>query len=256
MPSRHLGLHMGHEFDDDIFDIPRLIDSIEHHLDLDNILRIAKGKKRALKPIQYEPREKPVRLAVAHDEAFCFYYPQNLDILKTNGIQPVYFSPLHDRACPDEVSGIYLGGGYPELHARKLSENSTMIDSIKNFANRGGFIYGECGGFMYMCEKLKDAADNYYPMTGIFPVTVQMKKRLSSLGYRETTTLCDSLLGEEGTVCYGHEFHYSEIIDRDIGIDFLYHLQDGRKEGCVKDNCLGSYVHLHFARSETMIRSI
>ncbi|WP_163336676.1 cobyrinate a,c-diamide synthase [Desulfopila sp. IMCC35008] len=256
MPSRHLGLHMGHEIGPELLEVDTLVKAIEGNIDLDAILNQS-GQKLSMSQgdIQQKKSEK-MRLAVAYDEAFCFYYPENFDILRRHGITPVFFSPLYDEAVPEDVSGIYFGGGYPELHAPQLSNNGPMIDSIRAWADHDGFVYGECGGFMYMCSSLADAQGNVHPMTDLFHVKVQMKERLSSLGYREATLLHDSPIGNSGDICYGHEFHYSEIIERDKELDFLYKLQDARLEGCLRGNCLGSYVHLHFSRTAFLLNTL
>lgn len=256
MPSRHLGLHMGHEIGPELLEIDRLVEAIEGNIDLDAVLDQS-GKEFSIShAVVPTKKSEKIRLAVAHDEAFCFYYPENFDILRRHGITPVFFSPLHDDSVPDDVSGIYFGGGYPELHAHQLSNNGSMINSIRAWAEQDGFVYGECGGFMYMCSSLTDSNKNVHPMTDLFQVKVQMKKRLSSLGYREATLLHDSPIGHSGDICYGHEFHYSEIIERDKELDFLYKLQDDRLEGCLRGNCLGSYVHLHFSQIACLLHSL
>lgn len=255
LPSRHLGLHMGHEVEG-ILDREKLADFIEEHIDLDALLqKTATPAIKAADKANLNSHDT-IKLGVALDEAFCFYYPENMDILRKHGIDPVFFSPLHDRKLPDGISGVYLGGGYPELHASGLAANGDMIAAIRKFAEEQGIIYGECGGFMYMCTSLEDNSGIHHGMSGLFPVTVRMKNRLSSLGYREAEFLHDSPLAVKGAKGYGHEFHYSEIVDRPDDLDYLYKLQDGRFEGCQSMNCLGSYVHLHFSRSGHLIQAL
>ena len=257
MPSRHLGLFMGHEMNYDRDQIDRLAEAVEEHIDLDRLLRRAAGdRQEPLLSAGSRVTKEPVRLAVARDEAFCFYYQENFDILESEGFDLVPFSPLHDDALPPNIHGVYFGGGYPELYARTLSANSSMLAAVRDWADEGGFIYGECGGFMYLTSQITDDKGRSYPMAGLFPVEVRMKKRLSRLGYREAAFLADSPLAQAGTQAFGHEFHYSEIVARDGELAYLYELADGRKEGCAAGNVFGSYVHLHFARSRALLQRL
>ncbi len=193
-----------------------------------------------------------VRIAVARDKAFCFYYEDNLDLLRQAGAELVFFSPLDDSCLPANIQSIYLGGGYPELHAKKLSENTEMLTEIKAWAEQDGVIYAECGGFMYLCQSIVDLEDHCYPMADVFPVQTRMQNRRASLGYREVTLKEDGLFGGAGTVLRGHEFHYSSI-NKD-GIDdlpTLYGVVNSSAtpcgdEGYVYKNVLGGYMHLHF----------
>ncbi len=249
MPSRHLGLHMGHEQDYSATHLDKLAESIEQHIDIDGLLHISERELQRYSPERKGHKEQNVRLAVARDEAFCFYYEENFEILRSNGFELVFFSPLNDKKLPHNIQGIYLGGGYPELYAEKLSSNIEMREALLQWAQSGGFVYGECGGFMYMTHQLSDTNGNTHPMTGIFDVSVKMKPRLSKLGYRKMSFGRNCLLGEVGQNVYGHEFHYSDIVERKDDIDFLYEFGDGRREGCITGNALGSYVHLHFSQS-------
>ena len=257
MPSRHLGLFMGHEMNYDRDQVDRLAEAVEEHIDLDRLLRLAAGDRpEPVISAGSAAKKETVRLAVARDEAFCFYYQENFDILESEGFDLVPFSPLHDEALPPNIRGVYFGGGYPELYAKTLSANSSMLVSVREWAEKGGFIYGECGGFMYLTSQITDDKGRSYPMADLFPVEVRMKKRLSRLGYREAAFLADSLLARAGTQAFGHEFHYSEIVARDGELAYLYELSDGRNEGCAAGNVFGSYVHLHFARSRALLQRL
>ena len=257
IPSRHLGLHMGHELDNYSLELDKLADAIETHIDLDLMLEQSEKNviRSAPKP-SVKKRTKAVRIGVASDKAFCFYYPENFDILKEEGAELVFFSPLTDTSIPDGISALYFGGGYPELFAKQLADNTAMRESINAWAAQNKPVYGECGGFMYLCEELQVASGEVYPMTGIFPVKTRMKQRLSSLGYREAATLTDSWLAEADQVLYGHEFHYSEVVERDPGIPHFYTLNSGKQEGCMTANTIGSYVHLHFSRSRSVVKRL
>lgn len=249
MPSRHLGLHMGHEISGSDTRIDRLVATIEKTINIDRLLELSERRVQERGGHQISAPHEKVRIAVARDEAFCFYYQENFDILESCGFELTPFSPLTDTSLPDNIQGIYLGGGYPELYAKTLSANIEMRQAIHDWARNGGFIYGECGGFMYMTRELADESGEVHPMTGIFPVSVRMKPRLSRLGYRRATLKNDCHLGERGQVVYGHEFHYSDIVERNQDLEYLYQIEDGRSEGCRAGNALGSYVHLHFSQS-------
>ncbi|MEJ2058035.1 MAG: hypothetical protein P8X39_09395, partial [Desulfofustis sp.] len=203
-----------------------------------------------------------LRLGVASDEAFCFYYPQNLELFEEHGFEIVRFSPLDDLLVPTDVDMLYFGGGYPENHAARLSENHSMRRSILDHHRRAVPIYGECGGFMYLCRSLADMNGVTHEMVGIFPCDTLMNKRLRRLGYRRAALQLDCLLGAKGDLLYGHEFHYSDIVD---GSDVqtadgknvrLYELDNSSHEGYSVGAALGSYVHLHFAKTASVIDRI
>jgi cobyrinic acid a,c-diamide synthase len=257
LPSRHLGLHMGAEVN---LNQERLIELMEKYVHLDRLLEI--GRQAAgPEPNTREPGSLSleavgsVRIGVAWDEAFCFYYQDNLDMLKQAGAEIVVFSPLHDRGLPAGLDGLYLGGGYPELHARILAANSSMREGIKKFSESGRPVYGECGGFMYLTDSIIDARGTEYPMAGIYPVKARMGKRLRRLGYRQVEMRNDTLFGPEGAFCYGHEFHYSEIEPMPTRIERAYVLDDGRAEGYRIRNTLAGYVHLHWGRTPEAARN-
>ena len=159
-----------------------------------------------------DPRPSSLSLAIAHDAAFSFYYPDTLEALAATGLQLVPFSPISDTALPENIQGIYFGGGYPELHAPVLSANTAMLAAIRDFAQRGGFIYAECGGMMYLSESIETLEGVTFPMTGLLPFGTRMTPKRKVLGYVEVTLQQDTLWGQKGDTCRGHEFHYSDII--------------------------------------------
>jgi cobyrinic acid a,c-diamide synthase len=193
---------------------------------------------------------------VARDLPFCFYYEDNLTILEQAGFELLPFSPLRDHQLPQGMDALYLGGGYPELHARALSKNLSMRTAIADWARDGGVIYGECGGFMYLCERLLDLDGKVFPMAGVFPATVRMQGRLSRLGYRQPKLRCDCLWGKKGEVLHGHEFHYSALEGMASDVETLYQLEDGRVEGYKVGNAVGGYLHLHFGQSEKNVAAL
>lgn len=261
LPERHLGLVTQDENPLSSDYINQLADLVEDSLQLDTLLNNLPELDIPEPLRKQEERQKTsVRIGVARDEAFCFYYQDNFDLLEQYGAELVFFSPLRDRSLPPDIDGLYLGGGYPELFAETLSNNRELAEEIRQSGEDDLPIYGECGGFMYLTEGIEDKLRDFYPMAGIFPVRVAMLDRLKSLGYREVTLKSFGPLGSPGEKIRGHEFHYSEIIeapekvapiaDRDT-ITRVYELSDRpgskiRDEGYMKKNVLGSYVHLHF----------
>ncbi len=255
LPSRHLGLHMGSEVD---VDRERLATLIEEHLDVDKFCRIAGSAD--FRPDKSEGgrghqlQKSVARLGVARDEAFCFYYQDNLDMLVQAGAEIVEFSPMHDKKLPENLDGLYFGGGYPELHGADLAANIAMREDILQLSRSGKPVYGECGGFMYLCTSIVDTRGTEHSMVGIYPMRIKMGKRLRRLGYRQVEIQEDTLLGARGTICYGHEFHYSEIDSMASRIEQVFRLDDDRFEGYLKDNTLAGYVHLHWGRTPDAAR--
>jgi len=253
LPSRHLGLCAPGQDTGYAAVCAALADAVESRLDvarlLDNLPLLDLSDLAAAPPPP--PR---VRLGVARDAAFSFYYEENLRLLRAAGAEIVPFSPLGDAALPPGLDGLYLGGGYPELFAARLAENAAMRRAVRDFCAAGRPVYAECGGFMYLMQTLTDAAGAVFPMAGVFPFAATMGPRFSALGYREAVTLADSLLGPAGTTARGHEFHYSRLAPApgaSPNVDAIYSLsgRSGRleaPEGFALGHVLGSYVHLHF----------
>jgi cobyrinic acid a,c-diamide synthase len=249
LASRHLGLLAAEASAGEA--LGALADAIEAALDLDAIVALAGRAGEVASPEQAPSTPVRVRLGVALDEAFSFYYPDNLEALKRAGCEMVFFSPLRDSALPDALDGIYLGGGYPEAHAATLAENHGMIAAIRSFAAGGGTIYAECGGLMYLSDGITTLDGAAHPMLGLLSAPTRMCPARKSLGYVEVTTTLDSVWGPPGTVLRGHEFHYSELA-AEPSCDRAYELRHRRGkhaavEGYQTRNILASYVHLHFA---------
>jgi len=260
IPDRHLGLYTA---DDHVLSanaVRQLGDLVEKHMDLDALLDGLPEVKTDRSP-PAAPPVPDVRIGVARDNAFCFYYEDNLDCLRQQGCETVFFSPLTDAALPPDLDGLYLGGGYPELFSRELEENTAMRRSIKTLAESGMPVYAECGGVMYLCRKLLTRDGTACQMAGVFPFETRMQDRLSALGYREIRLLTDTPLGPAAMIARGHEFHYSKFViheppfdrsdEKTDEIKAVYGSTDrsGADRGCpgwLKNQCLGSYVHLHF----------
>lgn len=202
LKSRHLGLVMPEEYEGLREEMKMLAAELEESLDIGLILEIASSAP----PLETEEGENgyerryPVRIGVARDEAFCFYYQENLKLLEDMGAELVNFSPLHGETLPDGLCGLLLGGGYPELYAKELSENRKMRESIKKAAENGMFLIAECGGFLYLHEQLEGTDGKCYPMAGVIPAKAYRTPRLSRFGYIE--------LSGGGERIKAHEFHY------------------------------------------------
>lgn len=267
IPHRHLGLIVAEEDPMGREEIDKLADSVLEHIDIEAMMKGPGGerKKEGLqKPVldtRKVIRHKDLKIGIPYDRAFCFYYEDNIDLLKAAGTEIVTFSPLADSCIPDGIDALYFGGGYPELYAEALSRNRSMLDSVRERAVSGMPVYAECGGFMYLTEGIHDFNDILYPLAGVFPFKTVMKKGRAHLGYREVTLQRDSMLGRRGAVIKGHEFHYSEIAGRDqkSGVrgqdtELIYAVKDGtgnalQDEGYSIQNVLGSYIHIHFGSS-------
>jgi cobyrinic acid a,c-diamide synthase len=254
LPSRHLGLVIAQDSPLDADLISRLARWAEDNLDLTRLL----GACPALEFPPEEPASAPaapanrVRIGIAQDAAFCFTYAENLRLLEAAGAELVPFSPLADKALPLDLAGLYLPGGYPELHAAALAANAGLRAEIKKFSVAGRPVYAECGGFMYLMESIKDPDGRTLPMCGVFALSAAMLQRFAALGYREAVTTRDSFFGPAWTMLRGHEFHYSSPTSADPDAQPLYKVRDRRgwtdqAEGFVKRNTLGSYIHLHLA---------
>lgn len=251
LPSRHLGLVTAQDRPLDPELLVRLARWAEENLDLTRLLGACPGLDLP-EPEPAPPRPARARIGLAQDRAFCFTYAENLRLLEEAGAELVPFSPLADPALPEGVQGLYLPGGYPELHARELAANAALRAEIRRFADQGRPVYAECGGFMYLMERITDAEGCNHPMCGVFAMSARMTGSFQALGYREAITTRQSLFGPEWTVLRGHEFHYSAPVSADPEATPVYKVRDRhgwspQAEGFLKGNTLGSYIHLHFA---------
>ncbi|MCP4669728.1 MAG: cobyrinate a,c-diamide synthase [Desulfobacula sp.] len=272
MPERHLGLVTADEFDIKSKALSSLISMVKDHIDMPALINDLDGFDSMVNhKSQSSTTDKPnvishgpiATIAVARDKAFCFYYQDNIDILKKFGAKILEFSPLGDDKLPENIDGIYFGGGYPEMFAAKLSKNRKLLTEIKEKSCAGMPLYGECGGFMFLCNKLctpNDTDDNLqHSMSGCFDFNVKMSKKLRSLGYREITFKEDCIIGKKGEKVRGHEFHYSSLENSDIDISNVYKVtsragQDISLKGYNVFNTLGSYLHIHFGSNENCAR--
>jgi cobyrinic acid a,c-diamide synthase len=210
---------------------------------------------RTAKPVTTEsqsavqlPGRSETRIGIAKDAAFQFYYDENCRYLSEAGADLVEFSPIGDSRLPDNIDGLCLGGGYPELHAAALAANKSMQASVRSFAERGGPVYAECGGFMYLTEAIVDSAGQEHEMCGIFPTRVRMQSRLAGLGYAEIELLEAAWLRANARM-RAHEFRYSTVDEMPTSIRRVYRVHGShgdRLDGYLTGSVIGSYFHVHF----------
>lgn len=254
IPERHLGLVRADEGAQGAALIGALADAVEVGCDLDALLALASAApsltvESGQLPLPHDgPR--PV-IAYAHDAAFSFYYAENLDLLRQCGAELRPFSPLADAALPPGTAALYLGGGYPELHAAQLAANRPFLAALRAAIAGGMPCYAECGGLMYLTEGLTDTEGNHHPLVGLLPGRAVMRRRRSHLGYATVRALADTPLLRAGEAVRGHEFHYSTWEDAPGDIPRAYRMEprrgaEARLEGFARGNLLASYVHLHF----------
>ena len=205
--SRHLGLYTAAEVENLQQKLALLADAAEEHIDWPRLLALCEKEPPAL-PVQPETPPARVRIAVAQDEAFCFTYAETLEAFRDAGAEVVFFSPLRDTALPENIGGLYLPGGYPELHARELSENTSLLREITRKIESGLPTAAECGGFLYLGQSLTDAEGQSWPMAGVLPGEAKDAGRLVRFGYAALSADSDSMLFRAGESFPIHEFHH------------------------------------------------
>ncbi|GFE60193.1 cobyrinate a,c-diamide synthase [Geobacter sp. AOG2] len=270
IPSRHLGLVTAEDNPLSPDYLERLADVAENCLDMAGLADIhiltappfSKGGEPPLPanddaaPFEKERLEErsPVRIAVARDAAFCFVYEDNLRLLREAGAEVVPFSPLADVHLPPGIHGIYLPGGYPELYAERLAANSAMKAAVRDAVEAGMPVYAECGGFIYLTRGMESGEGRQEAdFVGIFPVRARMLPKRKALGYRQVEfTAAFGVIAADGA--RGHEFHYSEVGTMPDAVERCYRVsRQGKelgREGYRLQNCLASYIHLHFGSND------
>lgn len=250
IPERHLGLRTLEENPKALQVLKATIEAGAQTMDVNRLARLLNLKKQKHSPPASAKQKSEVRLGIAKDEVFCFYYAENLRMLQEAGAELVYFSPLRDKKLPADLDGLYLGGGYPESFPQKLSANKIMRREILQKIKAGMPVYSECGGLMYLSESIKGFDGKAFPMVSAVPLKVQMDRKHLTLRYVEIKTTAKTLLGPVGTTARGHEFHYSLIaLNRYRGKPLYYGVNSaGEKftEGFANKKLLASYCHLHF----------
>lgn len=252
--SRHLGLHLPGEIKEIQRQLEVAAEELQKSVSIETIIQIAasaetieieKITETTEKITSTELITKPL-IAVARDEAFCFYYEDNLLLLKEYGADIAYFSPLHDKELPEGSSGLLLGGGYPELYAKELEENTAMRKEIKAAVESGMPVVAECGGFLYLHKEIRDRDGHPYQMAGVLPATCQDMKKRVRFGYIELEEKESNFL-EVGTRIKGHEFHYFD--SEKNGEDCMAVKPiTGRTYPCVieKENVWMGFPHLYY----------
>jgi len=272
--ERHLGLIPREELDDkkrnEILNSAKILsESLDAQKIIDLIGSIP-NEKLTKKKIDNNINQniQTIKIAVAFDASFNFYYQQNLDILQKKGAQLIFFSPLYDDKLPQEIDGIIIGGGFPEILARNLSKNISMIRAIKKIAENHIPIYAECGGLMYLSKSIEEGIPKYvndkipgskvnlnktYKMTGLIDAITKMTDKLT-LNYTQGKVINESIFGNINSI-KGHEFHFSEMENISNDCKFSYYLNKGKgiidqKDGIMVYNTLASYTHLHFSNTK------
>lgn len=256
LPSRHLGLVTA----DPTSALPSALEALagafEQSVQVERLLQVAREQAPEVQPTHRSPSSSPerrVRVGIARDRAFHFYYPDTLESLEAAGVEWVPFSPLADATLPDGLDALYLGGGYPEEYAGDLSANESMREAVRTFCRSGRAVYAECGGLMYLSQGVERVDGTRHAMTGVLPVWTRMLEKRKALGYVEVRLRTAALWGDAGAVARGHEFHYSELATPAPEMSAwsqVYELRRRRSEdvtgeGFQYQRVLASYVHLH-----------
>ena len=257
LPPRHLGLIPIAETS---VEVQGLGSVLKRSVDLDGIVRLAHAAG-VLPPFPSDACKddvsvaisasnvSSVRVGLALDNAFSFYYPETLEAFAKLGVEVVPFSPLTDRELPNDLDLLYFGGGFPEVFAAQLADNRLMLASVRSAAQRGVLIYAECGGYMYLGKQCIDADHVSHDLVSILPYTFQMGTERAQLGYREITLLHDTIIGCAGTRLRGHEFHWSHIVEPLLEEHAPYQVEGSGKarEGYATETILASYIHIPLA---------
>ena len=242
LESRHLGLVTAAEVEGLKEKMHALAQQVEKTIDMDALLHLAQSANDlAYEPVALPRYETAIRIAVAKDNAFCFYYEDSLQALRDLGAELVEFSPLTDSALPENIHGLYLGGGYPELYAKQLSENKTMLQSIRTALENRLPCIAECGGFMYLTQSIAGE-----PMVGFLPGVCFNTGKLTRFGYVTLQAKTDNLLCKAGEEIRGHEFHHWDVTEP--GESFTASKSSGKSWDCIvaNDRLYAGYPHFHF----------
>lgn len=248
--SRHLGLVTPDVVADIREKIDNLSNLIEKSVDIYSIIDLARHAEKLdskkAKGKHVITKEPKVRLAIARDEAFCFYYSENITALKEHGIELVEFSPMRDKKLPEDIQGILLGGGYPELFAHELSSNITMISEIKKAVNDGLVIVAECGGYMYLCDSVTLPDGEKWPMAGVIHTDSSYKGKLVRFGYVSMSDQTGNWINADEEI-KGHEFHYYDCDDNGSGMRITKASTGNAYEGYhITERMLAGYPHLYY----------
>ena len=251
--SRHLGLYTAGEIEDLSMRIGKIRDAIKEGVDIDRLMKICGSEDIPVDPAGSDPYDTKPAVAVAKDEAFSFIYEETLDTLRDHGAEIRFFSPLHDEKIPEDASGLYIPGGYPELYAEGLSKNAGMRESIRKAAAAKMPLIAECGGFLYLGAKLADHAGVMHDMAGVLPGEAKNGGRLMRFGYAELSSSKDSMLIKAGERFPVHEFHYWDSTENGHDLTASKTLSGRTWEcGFCSDTMYAGFPHLYMAGSPVM----
>lgn len=258
IPERQLGLIPSVERGELNSFFDQLGDLVLKTIDVDSLYELSKASTLEIKESQIKRREKQiVRIAVARDAAFNFYYQENLEMLEASGAELIEFSPLKGEVLPDDVDGLYIGGGFPEEFAAELAEQVEVKQSIREAVQNGLPTLAECGGFMFLTEYIETTDEKSYQMTGVIPGKVKMQAQLAALGYREITPEAGNFLLNGNLKAKGHEFHYSTFHPNGT-VQPAYQTKGMRgfkHEGYMNGNLVAGYTHFHFGSCPEMVNN-
>ncbi|RXJ04186.1 cobyrinate a,c-diamide synthase [Anaerobacillus alkaliphilus] len=258
LPERHLGLIPSIERGELTEFFRSLANLVSETIDLEVLIDLSKAEQlEAFPSIFTKKEEQTVQIAVAKDQAFNFYYPENLEILEEKGAKLLYFSPLQGERLPEGVDGLYIGGGFPEEFADELSAQVEVKQSLLEAINNGLPTVAECGGFMYLTEGIETTDGISYEMVGVIPGYVRMQKHLVAIGYREIKGESGNFLFLEENEARGHEFHYSTY-HSNKPVSSAYQtrgLGGSVQEGFMTSNLVAGYTHIHFASSLRLVEN-
>jgi cobyrinic acid a,c-diamide synthase len=252
-PERHMGLVPPQEHAKAMRAVSTARDLAQRYLDLEGLWQVAASAPDlppVPRPAASQLSVAPVTIGIVRDSAFQFYYPENLEALRAQGAVLVEVSALDDPVLPVKLDALYIGGGFPETHARQLSDNLSFRNSVKAAAQAGLPIYAECGGLMYLGEHIQ-VGDEKFPMVGLFPHDFVMGKKPQAHGYTILEVAGDNPFFPRGTILKGHEFHYSQMVPEpgpEAALAFRVARgtgMGGQREGLLYQNVLATYTHLH-----------
>jgi cobyrinic acid a,c-diamide synthase len=262
IPERHLGLVPTAESRELSEYVERIREQVESTVDVATILRLTGMTEPLPQVIEgklFPQKAEPVRvnIAVAQDEAFSFYYQDNLDLLAAWGAELRFVSPSHDATLPSDTQGVYIGGGFPEMYAGELEANTKFKRALVEAAKAGMPVYAECGGLMYISQGIIDFEGNKHAMVGLVPGWAVMQKKRARMGYAVAEVLRDSILAHSGERLHGHLFHWSKLPEPTERAAYRILEPEEQLEGFIlgtESNILGSYLHLHFGSEPSLAK--
>jgi len=260
IPDRHLGLIPAYERKEEfegMFD--KLAEFVERYIDIDAIVEAANNAP-TLEDVPEHPvfirKPSDVRIGIVRDRSFNFYYEDNIEALASRA-ELIFIDSLNDRRLPS-VDALYIGGGFPEMFAEKLEKNKSLRKEIYEFCESGRPVYAECGGLMYLGEKLRLIDGSEYEMVGFMPYDTEMYRKFQALGYSIYSVVRSNPVSRRGDLLIGHEFHYSRVLPKKK-LNFTLKVKrgkgvDGKHDGAIQKQTLVNYIHLHVLSYPAMIQ--